>query len=131
MLNKDRHHWLTALHVFYANIFAKFLLNYQPCKLQNILRLTSFFFCDQSLVHDLTVLPIDAAPVRKQNFQPPAAPYLIFGNAMTSYFVTAICSPSCMNGGRCIGPDECSCLLGWAGSFCETSKFLLCAKAGN
>eukprot|EP00118_Oscarella_pearsei_P022336 m.256250 g.256250 ORF g.256250 m.256250 type:complete len:136 (+) comp40400_c1_seq63:416-823(+) len=31
------------------------------------------------------------------------------------------CSPSCENGGRCIGPDMCFCLAGFHGDSCELS----------
>ena len=34
--------------------------------------------------------------------------------------ITAVCSPSCQNGGSCIQTGVCSCPNGWTGSICET-----------
>lgn len=36
--------------------------------------------------------------------------------------VTAICLDPCKNGGRCIGPDRCACVYGFAGNHCEQGK---------
>ncbi|XP_072028142.1 uncharacterized protein [Amphiura filiformis] len=33
---------------------------------------------------------------------------------------TAVCSPSCQNGGRCISPDRCTCRTGYTGNRCQT-----------
>ena len=33
--------------------------------------------------------------------------------------ILAICKNGCINGGRCIGPDKCSCIYGFTGSRCE------------
>lgn len=34
----------------------------------------------------------------------------------------AICVEQCKNGGRCIGPDRCACIYGFAGKHCEIGK---------
>lgn len=33
--------------------------------------------------------------------------------------MTAVCSQTCENGGRCIGPQKCQCLPGWSGTDCS------------
>ncbi|CAG2241822.1 Mast/stem cell growth factor receptor kita,Tyrosine-protein kinase transforming protein kit,Mast/stem cell growth factor receptor Kit,Vascular endothelial growth factor receptor 2,Tyrosine-protein kinase receptor Tie-1,Vascular endothelial growth factor receptor kdr-like,Vascular endothelial growth factor receptor 3,Platelet-derived growth factor receptor alpha,Vascular endothelial growth factor receptor 1 [Mytilus edulis] len=33
--------------------------------------------------------------------------------------ITAICDPACYNGGTCIAPNQCKCLIGNAGRFCK------------
>ena len=33
---------------------------------------------------------------------------------------TAICSPSCRNGGSCTAPNRCNCPATWTGSYCQT-----------
>ena len=30
-----------------------------------------------------------------------------------------VCSKSCKNGGRCIGPNRCACVYGYTGRYCE------------
>lgn len=37
------------------------------------------------------------------------------------FFFLAECSKSCLNGGRCISTDLCSCPEGFGGSQCETN----------
>jgi hypothetical protein len=32
--------------------------------------------------------------------------------------ISAVCTQACENGGRCVGPDVCSCMTGWAGPDC-------------
>lgn len=39
--------------------------------------------------------------------------YIIF------YFLTAICSPNCQNGGLCIRPNRCKCLSAFSGKLCQ------------
>lgn len=34
----------------------------------------------------------------------------------------AICRDGCLNGGRCIGPDRCACVYGYAGRRCEAGR---------
>jgi hypothetical protein len=34
----------------------------------------------------------------------------------------AECKEPCLNGGRCIGPDKCACLYGYAGRRCEAGE---------
>lgn len=36
--------------------------------------------------------------------------------------LTAVCGQACMNGGTCIRPNQCACLLGWMGPQCQTGK---------
>ena len=33
-----------------------------------------------------------------------------------------MCSPECANGGTCVSPQQCSCLLGWTGDGCHTRE---------
>lgn len=35
---------------------------------------------------------------------------------------TAMCDPTCQNGGVCVGPNICLCLATYAGPICEDSK---------
>lgn len=35
------------------------------------------------------------------------------------FLLTAICDPPCRNGGTCCKPNDCSCLHGFDGLFCE------------
>jgi len=41
---------------------------------------------------------------------------------------SAICSPSCQNGGICVNPNTCVCTSLWSGSTCNTRKFILQIK---
>jgi hypothetical protein len=36
--------------------------------------------------------------------------------------VSAVCKDGCLNGGRCIGPDRCVCVYGFAGRKCEAGE---------
>ena len=40
--------------------------------------------------------------------------------------ITATCTSPCQNGGSCTSPDTCTCVAGWAGMYCETSKAVIC-----
>lgn len=35
---------------------------------------------------------------------------------------TAICDPACLNGGRCHGPNQCTCTAEYTGSQCGEGK---------
>ena len=37
-------------------------------------------------------------------------------------FFSAFCYPSCLNGGVCVAPFQCSCPLGVSGTFCQECK---------
>ncbi|CAF1491107.1 unnamed protein product [Adineta steineri] len=37
-----------------------------------------------------------------------------------SFYLLAICSQQCSNGGSCTGPNSCTCTSSWTGSQCET-----------
>ena len=53
----------------------------------------------------------------------------MYGQSSSPFCTTAICSPSCQNGGVCTAPDTCSCTAGWTGSLCdegETAYTLQC-----
>lgn len=39
------------------------------------------------------------------------------------FWLQGICEPRCMNGGRCVGPNVCSCPSGWGGKRCNTRKY--------
>lgn len=39
------------------------------------------------------------------------------------YTLTAVCTPSCLNGGTCISPNTCSCDETYTGQRCETRMF--------
>uniref|UniRef100_A0A8C3XNT5 EGF-like domain-containing protein n=1 Tax=Chelydra serpentina TaxID=8475 RepID=A0A8C3XNT5_CHESE len=39
--------------------------------------------------------------------------------------LSGVCDPMCMNGGRCVGPNICSCPSGWRGKQCNTRKYLI------
>lgn len=42
---------------------------------------------------------------------------------ITSFWIlTAICSPACLNGGKCVAPDVCDCMSGYHGEACESGK---------
>ena len=34
-------------------------------------------------------------------------------------YSSAVCSPSCANGGTCVSPNTCACQSGWTGSICS------------
>lgn len=36
----------------------------------------------------------------------------------------AVCRESCLNGGRCIGPDRCACIYGYTGRKCEAGNLM-------
>jgi hypothetical protein len=38
------------------------------------------------------------------------------------FLTEGICEPMCMNGGKCVGPNICSCASGWSGKQCNTRK---------
>lgn len=40
-------------------------------------------------------------------------------------YVSAICSPSCQNGGTCVSPFKCSCPSGYKGDICTGCKYYL------
>lgn len=40
----------------------------------------------------------------------------------------AICTENCLNGGRCIGPDRCACVYGYAGKRCEAGPYRIFEK---
>ena len=42
-------------------------------------------------------------------------------NQHTPYYIvhTAVCDPACLNGGRCVAPDQCECAEGWTGKYCQ------------
>lgn len=35
------------------------------------------------------------------------------------YYIVAVCSTHCQNGGSCVRPDVCSCPTGFKGKYCE------------
>lgn len=37
---------------------------------------------------------------------------------------TAYCTPTCKNGGVCVGPHICKCAYGWVGGDCTTGDFI-------
>lgn len=39
--------------------------------------------------------------------------------SLSYYFVPAICTKPCLNGGKCVKPDLCACLKGFSGPQCE------------
>ena len=41
------------------------------------------------------------------------------------FFPTAVCNPACLNGGRCVGNNMCSCPYGFMGDRCETGEKIL------
>lgn len=41
------------------------------------------------------------------------------------YDVTAICQSTCLNGGKCISPDTCSCESGWTGYTCSEGTAII------
>lgn len=50
------------------------------------------------------------------------------GKIMTEC-VSGVCEPMCMNKGKCVGPNTCSCASGWRGSRCNIREFLhLCLQ---
>lgn len=40
----------------------------------------------------------------------------------TKYFTTAVCQPSCQNGGQCVRPNQCDCTEEWEGHICDEGK---------
>ena len=38
------------------------------------------------------------------------------------FSLPATCTNPCLNGGTCTAPETCTCVLGWTGNQCETSK---------
>ena len=38
--------------------------------------------------------------------------------------ISAVCSPSCQNGGTCVKPGVCTCQSGWTASSCTTRTFI-------
>jgi hypothetical protein len=43
---------------------------------------------------------------------------------------TAVCDRPCQNGGRCVGPNQCSCRRGFEGDYCEMDVNE-CERTGN
>ena len=41
-----------------------------------------------------------------------------------SVFFTALCEPSCLNGGQCLSPNTCLCPSRWTGDQCEKGENL-------
>ena len=35
---------------------------------------------------------------------------------------SAVCSPTCMNGGECVRPNECNCAAGYYGAACDKGR---------
>lgn len=35
-----------------------------------------------------------------------------------NYLLPSVCIGSCLNGGTCIGPEECICPINWQGQYC-------------
>jgi hypothetical protein len=42
-----------------------------------------------------------------------------------SFFIAAVCEPSCLHGGRCVGPNQCDCTTEWTGEYCHIRKHYL------
>lgn len=48
--------------------------------------------------------------------------FQVFFNNVFFWF-QAVCVPSCLNGGLCIKPNQCSCPSGWTGTRCSKRKW--------
>lgn len=44
-----------------------------------------------------------------------------------NFYQTATCEPRCMNGGRCVAPNKCSCPSGYKGKKCHKGELNLLA----
>jgi hypothetical protein len=80
--------------------------------------------------------PREAKEIRHDTNQPPystvtlqALQYLsrILNVVFTWSFILflATCSINCMNGGRCVSPDVCTCPVGYTGTYCQTGNILM------
>ncbi|KAF3839607.1 hypothetical protein F7725_018324, partial [Dissostichus mawsoni] len=45
--------------------------------------------------------------------------------------VAGVCEPMCMNKGKCVGPNTCSCASGWTGMRCNIPVCLQKCKNGG
>ncbi len=46
--------------------------------------------------------------------------YNLFGHVYA--MLLGVCDPMCMNNGKCVGPNTCSCPSGWRGEICNIRK---------
>ena len=42
-------------------------------------------------------------------------------NCISTFILTAICNPSCQNGGECTSPNSCLCRDTYTGAICDSS----------
>ena len=40
-------------------------------------------------------------------------------------YTIAVCDPACLNGGRCVAPDQCECAEGWTGTYCQIREYTI------
>ena len=48
-----------------------------------------------------------------------------FKVSITMLYSSAVCSPTCANGGTCVSPNTCDCPSGWTGSTCSQRELYI------
>lgn len=48
-------------------------------------------------------------------------------DGLPRFLFSALCTPACQNGGRCVDVNKCTCVGGWKGARCQIGEMKLAA----